>query len=105
MAVWGLDVEQVRSLSKQLNTQSQQVQQILTTLTTALQSVQWTGPDAVVEDGRPWVAPVPVTYCRYCQRKLAPTVRGPRRKACSRADCQRAANRARQRRHRAKAQP
>jgi len=46
MAVWGLDVEQVRSLSKQLNTQSQQVQQILTTLTTALQSVQWTGPDA-----------------------------------------------------------
>ncbi|QJU55575.1 WXG100 family type VII secretion target [Herbiconiux sp. KACC 21604] len=46
MAVWGLDVEQVRSLSKQLNTQSQQVQQILTTLTSALQSVQWTGPDA-----------------------------------------------------------
>ncbi|MCU1479543.1 MAG: family type secretion target [Subtercola sp.] len=46
MAVWGLDVEQVRSLSKQLNTQSQQVQQILTSLTSALQSVQWTGPDA-----------------------------------------------------------
>ncbi|MFB2598752.1 hypothetical protein ACEXQE_13240 [Herbiconiux sp. P17] len=46
MAVWGLDVEQVQQLSKQLNTQSQQVQQILTTLTSALQSVQWTGPDA-----------------------------------------------------------
>ncbi|GLK16523.1 MULTISPECIES: WXG100 family type VII secretion target [Herbiconiux] len=46
MAVWGLDVEQVRGLSKQLNTQSQQVQQILTTLTSALQNVQWTGPDA-----------------------------------------------------------
>ena len=46
MAVWGLDVEQVRSLSKQLNTQSQQVQQILTSLTSALQNVQRTGPDA-----------------------------------------------------------
>ncbi|TAJ48220.1 MAG: hypothetical protein EPO52_08670 [Herbiconiux sp.] len=46
MAVWGLDVEQVQQLSKQLNSQSQQVQTILTTLTSALQSVQWTGPDA-----------------------------------------------------------
>jgi uncharacterized protein YukE len=46
MAVWGLDVEQVQGLSKQLNQQSQQVQTILTTLTSALQSVQWTGPDA-----------------------------------------------------------
>jgi uncharacterized protein YukE len=46
MAVWGLDVEQVRGLSKQLTTQSQQVQTILTTLTSALQNVQWTGPDA-----------------------------------------------------------
>ncbi|CAD6011403.1 WXG100 family type VII secretion target [Agreia sp. COWG] len=46
MAVWGLDVDQVRSLGKQLNQQSQQVQTILTSLTAALQSVQWTGPDA-----------------------------------------------------------
>jgi hypothetical protein len=38
MAVWGLDVEQVQSLGKQLNQQSQQVQTILTTLTSALQS-------------------------------------------------------------------
>ena len=46
MAIWGLDVEQVRTLSKQLHNKSQQVQEILTTLTSALESVDWKGPDA-----------------------------------------------------------
>jgi ABC-type transporter Mla subunit MlaD len=46
MAMWGLDVEQVRNLSRQLNQQSEQIQQILTTLTGALNGTQWTGPDA-----------------------------------------------------------
>lgn len=46
MAMWGLDVEQVRQLSKQLHNKSQQVQEILTTLNSALESVDWKGPDA-----------------------------------------------------------
>jgi uncharacterized protein YukE len=46
MAVWGLDVEQVQTLSKQLNQESQSIQQILKTLTGALNNTQWTGPDA-----------------------------------------------------------
>jgi WXG100 family type VII secretion target len=46
MAMWGLDVEQVRQLSKKLHNKSEQVQEILTTLTSALESVDWKGPDA-----------------------------------------------------------
>ena len=46
MAVWGLDVQQVRTLSKQLNTQADSIQQTLNTLTSALQGTQWSGPDA-----------------------------------------------------------
>ena len=46
MAVLGLDVEQVQTLSKQLNQESQNIQQILKTLTGALNGTQWSGPDA-----------------------------------------------------------
>jgi GH15 family glucan-1,4-alpha-glucosidase len=46
MAVWGLDVEQVRQLSTQLNRQADAIQQALGTLTSALQGTQWSGPDA-----------------------------------------------------------
>jgi ABC-type transporter Mla subunit MlaD len=46
MAVWGLDVQQVRQLSSQLNSKAGDIQGILTTLTSLLNSTQWTGPDA-----------------------------------------------------------
>ncbi|GAA5194248.1 WXG100 family type VII secretion target [Arthrobacter gyeryongensis] len=46
MAVWGLDVDQVRQLSNQLKQQADQIQQILSTLTNTLNSTQWTGPDS-----------------------------------------------------------
>lgn len=46
MAVWGLDIQQVRQLSSQLNRQAETIQQSLSTLTAALNGTQWTGPDA-----------------------------------------------------------
>lgn len=46
MAVWGLDVQQVRQLSKQLSQQADSIQHTLTSLTSALNGTQWTGPDA-----------------------------------------------------------
>jgi WXG100 family type VII secretion target len=46
MAVWGLDVQQVRQLSKQLTNQAETIQSTLNTLTSSLQGTQWTGPDA-----------------------------------------------------------
>jgi uncharacterized protein YukE len=46
MAVWGLDVEQVRQLSSQLNQKAADIESILSTLTSALNSTQWEGPDA-----------------------------------------------------------
>lgn len=46
MAVWGLDIQQVRTLSSQLSRQAETIQQALSTLTSALQGTQWTGPDA-----------------------------------------------------------
>lgn len=46
MAVWGLDVQQVRQLSSQMRQQADAIQQTLTTLTGALNGTQWTGPDA-----------------------------------------------------------
>ena len=46
MAVWGLDVQQVRQLSAQLRNSAESIQQTLTTLTGALNGTQWTGPDA-----------------------------------------------------------
>ncbi|GAA3201602.1 WXG100 family type VII secretion target [Microbacterium terregens] len=46
MAVWGLDVQQVRQLSQQLNAKASDIQQVLSQLTSQLNSTQWTGPDA-----------------------------------------------------------
>jgi uncharacterized protein YukE len=46
MAVWGLDVEQVRQLSSRLSSEAQSIQQILSTLTSQLGNTQWMGPDA-----------------------------------------------------------
>lgn len=46
MAVWGLDVQQVRQLSQQLNAKAGEIQQILSQLTAKLNATQWTGPDA-----------------------------------------------------------
>ncbi|WP_084127348.1 WXG100 family type VII secretion target [Demequina sp. NBRC 110054] len=46
MAVWGLDVQQVRQLSTQLNAKASDIESILSQLTTALNNTQWTGPDA-----------------------------------------------------------
>lgn len=46
MAVWGLDVEQVRTLSSKLNQEASTIQGVLSTLTTQLGNTQWAGPDA-----------------------------------------------------------
>ncbi|MGC0369911.1 WXG100 family type VII secretion target [Microbacterium sp. SLBN-111] len=46
MAVWGLDVEQVRALSSQLNNKAGDIESILSQLTSALSQTQWEGPDA-----------------------------------------------------------
>lgn len=46
MAVWGLDVQQVRALSSQLNNKAQDIDSILSQLTNALSQTQWEGPDA-----------------------------------------------------------
>jgi len=46
MAVWGLDVQQVRQLSSQLNQKASDIDSILSTLTNALSNTQWEGPDA-----------------------------------------------------------
>ncbi|HEY5223125.1 MAG TPA: WXG100 family type VII secretion target [Microbacteriaceae bacterium] len=46
MAVWGLDVEQVRQLGTQLNAKATDIETILSSLTNSLNSTQWEGPDA-----------------------------------------------------------
>ncbi len=46
MALWGLDVQQVRTLSTQLNQKAEEIEGILSTLTNTLGSTQWEGPDA-----------------------------------------------------------
>ena len=46
MAIWGLDVQQVRQLSTQLSQKASDIDSILTTLTGALNGTQWDGPDA-----------------------------------------------------------
>ena len=46
MAVWGLDVQQVRQLSTQLNQKAGEIEGALTTLTSKLAETQWEGPDA-----------------------------------------------------------
>ncbi|WP_104082183.1 MULTISPECIES: WXG100 family type VII secretion target [unclassified Cryobacterium] len=46
MAVWGLDVEQVRTLSSQLSQKASDIEGVLSTLTNTLGNTEWTGPDA-----------------------------------------------------------
>lgn len=46
MAMWGLDIQQVRQLSSQLNQKAGDIENILTSLTQALSGTQWEGPDA-----------------------------------------------------------
>lgn len=46
MAIWGLDIQQVRQLSTQLNGKAADIDSILSTLTNVLNSTQWEGPDA-----------------------------------------------------------
>lgn len=47
MAVWGLDVQQVRQLSAQLNQKAEEIESILSSLTNTLGGTQWEGPDAI----------------------------------------------------------
>ncbi len=44
--MWGLDVQQVRQLSSQLNQKAGEIESALSTLTSALGNTQWVGPDA-----------------------------------------------------------
>lgn len=44
--VWGLDVDQVRRLSSELNTEASTLAGIVAKLTSMLSSTQWSGPDA-----------------------------------------------------------
>lgn len=46
MAVWGLDVQQVRQLSSQLSQKAGDIESVLSTLTSTLGNTEWTGPDA-----------------------------------------------------------
>lgn len=46
MAIWGLDVEQVRHLGTQLDGKANEIDQILSTLTSLLGNTTWEGPDA-----------------------------------------------------------
>jgi len=46
MAVWGLDVEQVRQLGTQLQNKAGELEGTLSQLTTLLNNTQWEGPDA-----------------------------------------------------------
>lgn len=47
MALWGADVQQLRTLSSQLNQKAGEVEGVLATLTNVLGSTQWEGPDAI----------------------------------------------------------
>lgn len=46
MALWGLDIQQVRQLSTQLSQKATEIEGVLSTLTNLLGSTQWEGPDA-----------------------------------------------------------
>ena len=47
MAVWGLDIQQVRTLSSQLSQKAGEIESALGTLTSTLANTQWEGPDAI----------------------------------------------------------
>lgn len=44
--VWGLDVEQVRTLAREMDREAESIDQTLSRLTGTLGNTQWTGPDA-----------------------------------------------------------
>ncbi|WP_102144550.1 WXG100 family type VII secretion target [Mycobacterium hubeiense] len=46
MALYGQDVEQVRQLATQLNAKASDIESVISQLTSAVNSVQWMGPDA-----------------------------------------------------------
>lgn len=46
MAIFGQDVQQVRDLSRQLTTKASDIQGVVSQLTSAVNSVNWQGPDA-----------------------------------------------------------
>ncbi|MEZ2372548.1 MULTISPECIES: WXG100 family type VII secretion target [Arthrobacter] len=46
MAVWGADVQQLRALGKKLEAGAQTIDEQRNQLTSALNGVQWMGPDA-----------------------------------------------------------
>ncbi|MGE0214229.1 hypothetical protein [Mycolicibacterium sp.] len=46
MALYGADIEQVQQLSNQLNAKANDIQNIVTQLSSAINSVNWLGPDA-----------------------------------------------------------
>jgi uncharacterized protein YukE len=43
----GMDIQQVRNLSTQMNTKAGEIRTIMQTLTTALDNTPWVGPDQV----------------------------------------------------------
>lgn len=46
MALFGADIEQVQQLSTQLNAKASDIQSIISQLSSAINSVNWMGPDA-----------------------------------------------------------
>jgi uncharacterized protein YukE len=46
MALYGADIEQVQQLSNQLNAKANDIQSIISQLSSAISSVNWLGPDA-----------------------------------------------------------
>lgn len=46
MAFFGQDIEQVRQLGTQLDSKASDIETAISQLTSAVQSVQWEGPDA-----------------------------------------------------------
>ncbi len=46
MGVYGQDIAEVNKLATQLNSKAEEIQQIVTQLSSAVSSVQWMGPDA-----------------------------------------------------------
>ncbi|MDZ4234086.1 MAG: WXG100 family type VII secretion target [Dietzia sp.] len=46
MALFGQDIDQVRQLAAQLNAMAGDIESVISQLTSAVDSVQWMGPDA-----------------------------------------------------------
>ena len=46
MALYGQDIEQVKQLAAQLNSKAGDIQNVISQLTSAVNSVEWRGPDA-----------------------------------------------------------